>query len=53
MKASIPVPEPLHWPRVGVYHRDLGWRARLKLSPRVARMRMSRLGAAVDRARGV
>jgi peptidoglycan/xylan/chitin deacetylase (PgdA/CDA1 family) len=53
MKASIPEPEPLWWPRVGIYHRDQAWRWRLKLSPSVARMRMSRFGDAVDRARGV
>jgi peptidoglycan/xylan/chitin deacetylase (PgdA/CDA1 family) len=53
MKASIPAPEPLYWPRVGIYHRDLAWRWRLKLSPRMVRLRKSRLGEALDRARGV
>jgi peptidoglycan/xylan/chitin deacetylase (PgdA/CDA1 family) len=53
MSASIPVPEPLRWPRVGIYHRDQPWRWRVKLSPHVARLRMSRLGEAVDRVRGV
>ena len=53
LKASIPVPEPLFWPRVGLYHGDRAWRWRLKLSPLVGRARMSRLGDAVDRVRGV
>jgi peptidoglycan/xylan/chitin deacetylase (PgdA/CDA1 family) len=53
LSASIPVPTALRWPRVGIYHGDRHWRWRLKLSPSVARVRMSRLGAAVDRVRGV
>lgn len=53
LKASIREPRPLYWPRVGIYHGDRAWRWRLKLSPWVARIRMSRLGDAVDRVRGV
>jgi peptidoglycan/xylan/chitin deacetylase (PgdA/CDA1 family) len=53
MKASITDPRPLHWPRVGIYHGDVPWRWRLKLSPVVTSLRMSRLGDAVDRVRGV
>jgi peptidoglycan/xylan/chitin deacetylase (PgdA/CDA1 family) len=53
LKASIPRPGPLTWPRVGIYHGDRPWRWRLKLSPLVARARASRLGDAVDRVRGV
>jgi peptidoglycan/xylan/chitin deacetylase (PgdA/CDA1 family) len=53
MKASIPDPRPLYWPRVGIYHGDPPWRWQLKLSPTLSRLRMSRLGDAVDRVRGV
>jgi peptidoglycan/xylan/chitin deacetylase (PgdA/CDA1 family) len=53
MKASEPEVRPLRWPRVGIYHGDVAWRWRLKLSPAVARARMSRIGDAVDRVRGV
>jgi peptidoglycan/xylan/chitin deacetylase (PgdA/CDA1 family) len=53
LDASIPHPTPLRWPRTGVYHGDVRWRWRLKLSPAVVRARASRLGMAVDRVRGV
>jgi hypothetical protein len=49
----VPEVRPLRWPRVGIYHGDVAWRWRLKLSPAVARARMSRIGDAVDRVRGV
>jgi peptidoglycan/xylan/chitin deacetylase (PgdA/CDA1 family) len=32
-------PEPLYWPRTGIYHVDAAWRARLKFSPLVRRVR--------------
>jgi peptidoglycan/xylan/chitin deacetylase (PgdA/CDA1 family) len=53
LKASIPHPRPLAWPRVGIYYGDAGWRSRLKLSPVVNSLRASRVGDVVDRARGV
>ncbi len=53
LKASIPDPRPLAWPRVGIYYGDADWRSRLKLSPVVNSLRASRLGDAVDRVRGV
>jgi peptidoglycan/xylan/chitin deacetylase (PgdA/CDA1 family) len=34
-------PEPLLWPRVGVWHEDTDVRFRLKVSPRVRRVRVS------------
>jgi peptidoglycan/xylan/chitin deacetylase (PgdA/CDA1 family) len=53
LSASLASPTPLTWPRTGVYHGDATWRWRMKLSPQVVRARASRVGAAVDRARGV
>lgn len=41
-------PAPLHWPRVGIYHVDDGWRFRLKVSPAVRAIRGSALWNAVD-----
>ena len=53
LKASIPEPRPLAWPRVGIYYGDVDWRWRMKLSPVVNSLRASRIGDAVDRVRGV
>ena len=53
LKASIFEPRPLAWPRVGIYHSEVDWRWRLKFSPVVNSLRASRIGHAVDRARGV
>jgi peptidoglycan/xylan/chitin deacetylase (PgdA/CDA1 family) len=36
---SLHVPQPLMWPRVGVYSLDAGWRFRLKISPALRRLR--------------
>jgi peptidoglycan/xylan/chitin deacetylase (PgdA/CDA1 family) len=42
---------PLSWPRAPIYHDDDMRRFRAKVSPAVRRLRASRLGAALDRAR--
>jgi peptidoglycan/xylan/chitin deacetylase (PgdA/CDA1 family) len=34
-------PEPLRWPRVGVYHHDRQWRFRVKISRAVRKLRSS------------
>jgi len=52
LRASIPDPAPLRWPRTGIYHGDRTWRWRVKLSPSVVRARASRVGALADRVRG-
>lgn len=44
-------PRPLRWPRTAVFHGDSGTRFRMKVSPELRRMRRTRLGEAVDRAR--
>lgn len=44
-------PRPLHWPRVGIYHADSGWRFRVKVSPAVRRARASRAWDALNGAR--
>ena len=36
-------PNPLYWPRIGVYHSDRGARFRLKASPVMRRLRVSRV----------
>jgi peptidoglycan/xylan/chitin deacetylase (PgdA/CDA1 family) len=36
---AVHAPDPLRWPRVGLYNRDSGARVRLKLSPAVYRVR--------------
>jgi peptidoglycan/xylan/chitin deacetylase (PgdA/CDA1 family) len=38
---ELNAPEPLKWPRVGVYSIDAGWRYRLKVSPALRRLRSS------------
>ena len=48
---GLHAPEPLHWPRVGIYHADSGWRFRLKVSPAVRRLRASSAWGAIDGAR--
>lgn len=40
-----PRPEPLNWPRTSIYPADAPWRFRLKVSPRLARLR-ARVAAA-------
>ena len=45
---GLHVPTALHWPRVGVYHADFGWRFRLKVSPAVRRLRHSSAWGAID-----
>jgi peptidoglycan/xylan/chitin deacetylase (PgdA/CDA1 family) len=44
-------PEPLTWPRVGVYFGDDWRRFRIKVSPKVRSFRASRAGEAADRFR--
>ena len=46
-------PEPLHWPRVGIYHVDgeARWRWRMKVSPLARRIRASGAWESVDRLR--
>ena len=43
-------PEPLHWPRVGIYHVDgeARWRWRMKVSPLARRIRASGAWESVD-----
>ena len=43
-------PEPLHWPRVGIYHVDgeVRWRWRMKVSPLARRIRASGPWESVD-----
>ena len=43
-------PEPLHWPRVGIYHVDgeARWRWRMKVSPLARRIRASGPWESVD-----
>jgi peptidoglycan/xylan/chitin deacetylase (PgdA/CDA1 family) len=38
LSERIRTPEPLYWPRTGIYNVDAGWRARLKFSPLVRRV---------------
>jgi peptidoglycan/xylan/chitin deacetylase (PgdA/CDA1 family) len=38
---QVASPDPLRWPRVGVYYLDTGWRFRMKVSPIVRRVRAS------------
>jgi peptidoglycan/xylan/chitin deacetylase (PgdA/CDA1 family) len=45
-------PEPLSWPRVGVYHRDRDLRFRLKVSPLVRRLRGGRAFGFLSELRG-
>jgi len=42
LPAGNPAPEPLAWPRVGVYHSDGGLSFRLKVSPAIRRLRRTR-----------
>jgi peptidoglycan/xylan/chitin deacetylase (PgdA/CDA1 family) len=42
LPAGHPVPLPLSWPRVGIYHVDSKWSFRLKVSPTARRLRRSR-----------
>jgi peptidoglycan/xylan/chitin deacetylase (PgdA/CDA1 family) len=46
LKALLPDPQPLAWPRIGIYHRDPRWRWRLKLSPTVTAVRARRAASA-------
>ncbi len=48
---TLHTPRPLHWPRVGIYHVDSGWRFRAKTSPAVRRIRGSTAWDSVDGAR--
>ena len=34
---------PLQWPRIGIYHRDTGWRFRLKANAAMRRVRATQL----------
>ena len=43
-QGRLHAPEPLRWPRVGIYHRDADWRFRLKVSPAARWLRRSALG---------
>jgi peptidoglycan/xylan/chitin deacetylase (PgdA/CDA1 family) len=44
-------PEPLYWPRTGIYNVDAAWRARLKFSPLVRRVLSSPFGGIAERVR--
>jgi peptidoglycan/xylan/chitin deacetylase (PgdA/CDA1 family) len=43
LSSSLAARGPLRWPRVGIYHRDHGWRFRLKANTAVRRLRATRL----------
>jgi peptidoglycan/xylan/chitin deacetylase (PgdA/CDA1 family) len=47
----LPAPRPLLWPRTPIFHGDDIRRFRRKVSPAIRRLRASRLGASLDRAR--
>lgn len=47
----LPPPRPLLWPRAPIYHDDDMRRFRAKVSPSLRRLRASRLGRSLDRAR--
>jgi peptidoglycan/xylan/chitin deacetylase (PgdA/CDA1 family) len=49
LKALLPDPEPLGWPRTGIYHRDPLWRWWLKLSPAVTAARAAAAARAATR----
>ena len=44
-------PDPLGWPRVGVFPMDVPWRFRLKTSPLLRRLRALGLGRRMERSR--
>jgi peptidoglycan/xylan/chitin deacetylase (PgdA/CDA1 family) len=46
-QGRLPAAEVLRWPRIGIYHRDAGWRFRLKVSSLAVRVRRSALGRAL------
>jgi peptidoglycan/xylan/chitin deacetylase (PgdA/CDA1 family) len=48
LTARLQRPEPLRWPRVGVYHADDMHRFRAKVSPSVRRLRATRAWALVE-----
>ena len=48
LTARLHRPEPLRWPRVGVYHGDDMHRFRAKVSPSVRRLRSTRAWALVE-----
>jgi peptidoglycan/xylan/chitin deacetylase (PgdA/CDA1 family) len=48
LSARLHRPEPLRWPRVGVYHADDMHRFRAKVSPSVRRLRATRAWALVE-----
>lgn len=43
LTASLPMRDPLLWPRVGVYNGEAGWRFRLKVAPLARRGGLARL----------
>jgi peptidoglycan/xylan/chitin deacetylase (PgdA/CDA1 family) len=47
----LPSPRPLAWPRAPIYHDDDMRRFATKVSPSLRRLRASRLGVSLDRAR--
>jgi peptidoglycan/xylan/chitin deacetylase (PgdA/CDA1 family) len=47
----LPIPEPLLWPRIPIFHKDGMRRFKTKISPRIRHARTSALGALADRAR--
>jgi peptidoglycan/xylan/chitin deacetylase (PgdA/CDA1 family) len=48
---TLPSPHPLTWPRAAIYHDDDMRRFGAKVSPSLRRLRASRLGVSMDRAR--
>lgn len=44
-------PDPLRWPRVGVWSSDVSWRFRLKVSPLLRTVRNSKPGRLLEKAR--
>lgn len=51
LPGSFAVPEPLRWPRVGVYHKDSGPRFRVKASSSTRRLRGSPAWTLLERIR--
>jgi peptidoglycan/xylan/chitin deacetylase (PgdA/CDA1 family) len=48
LSSELPAPRRMRWPRVGVYRRDGSARFRLKVSPRVRRLRGTRAWRLID-----
>lgn len=51
LASSLRDPQPLDWPRVGIYRADVGLRYRLKASPTTRRIRASGAWSLLERAR--